>query len=902
MKFFYHIASLLLLIFAGCNTGEVKINSPFVTIADTVIINRCENLYNTYYSKFNETKALNCLDTAGIYADSLLAMRHGMLADSALRKKYLAILSYRANDFIFIQQFGKALEMADLFFHTYDSLHLEKDRFYYFVKGFSGNVYTRFGDYKKALEYLSGPYAYYTAQNDDDKKVSCAINMCIVFNEIKQYDSIIPILLPLTALTEIKNRHKANIQAMLASAYLSQGDTTLAEKHVHTAAAIAAKYITEPSMSEPLSSVCDLYASLEAGKKNYAAAKGFYRQSLSFTLKENKVFRRRETGKILNNIGNICEAAGEIDSAISYYHKALYTVTDVDPDNIYSLPSSENVYAENTIMESLDNIAGCMSAHATPNEINWLTHAVSCYNISMQTERKLMLAFTYDESKYRMLQDSRKRSEYAINICYKLYEQTHTNEWAVAAYQFAEKNKAFVLLESVKRNLAASYLQNDTLYLQMQQQQSAYALAEKAVAEAQIQKDSALIIYRNRQLKAFGEALQKAKAAFEYNNSAYRQLMEKDDDTAVAKTAALITDQHTALIEYFYGDSSCYGFQFLYGNSITMFKQVSTIENDIDSFLLFFKNKNAITESPVAFNAAAYKLYQSLQLQFISKETSSLIIIPDGPISFIPFDALISTPSAGIEPGTYHYIVKEKELHYGFSVATLAAQLTQNNTTGHTIIFAPGFLNKERDLAPLKYSQEETESIKINSENTFNGNRATLHAFKAAAPSAGLIHVASHAATGSLPKVEFIDSSLYLNEIYAMQLKAHLVVISACESGIGKVDKSEGTLSLARGFYYAGAQNIITSLWNADDKSTAELFKKFYDAGNTDYAAALTGVKRKYLQENIRGVRASPYYWAGFIIAGNGISPNHSHFLLYAIAAIAAITMLIIFMRKKQFN
>ncbi|HRH61594.1 MAG TPA: hypothetical protein PL045_13545, partial [Chitinophagaceae bacterium] len=397
-------------------------------------------------------------------------------------------------------------------------------------------------------------------------------------------------------------------------------------------------------------------------------------------LKENTVFRRREVGKLLNNIGNTCEAAGETDSALYYYHKALYTVADIDTANIFSLPTEKNLYAENTILESLDNMANCMTAHC--NEINqqpWLSHAAACYALSMETERKLMLNFSYDESKYLMLQSSRKRSEKAIDVCYRLYHLTHNNKWVDKSFQFAEKNKAFVLLESVKRNLASSVLQGDSLYQQLQQKQAAYALAERNITEATLQNDTAFLQQYSVQLKDADAALQKAKSNFEFTNTSYRSLMEKEDSININAVSKLLTDNSTALPEYFSGDSAAYCFYISNAADAGIFKLESSFNNVVDSVLTFFKAKNIISENPVAYNAAAYRLYQLLQLPNISKPVSKLIIIPDGAISFVPFDALVITHSSSPELASYNYAVKNFEIRYGFSAAILLAQLQQQN-------------------------------------------------------------------------------------------------------------------------------------------------------------------------------------------------------------------------------
>jgi len=99
-------------------------------------------------------------------------------------------------------------------------------------------------------------------------------------------------------------------------------------------------------------------------------------------------------------------------------------------------------------------------------------------------------------------------------------------------------------------------------------------------------------------------------------------------------------------------------------------------------------------------------------------------------------------------------------------------------------------------------------------------------------------------------------------------MPADLVVLSACQTGIGKEIKGEGLIALTRGFMYAGAARVIATLWKVDDAATAELmaefYKQMYRDGRTP-AAALRGAQKKLSQQP---GRRSPYYWAGFVLQG----------------------------------
>ena len=113
------------------------------------------------------------------------------------------------------------------------------------------------------------------------------------------------------------------------------------------------------------------------------------------------------------------------------------------------------------------------------------------------------------------------------------------------------------------------------------------------------------------------------------------------------------------------------------------------------------------------------------------------------------------------------------------------------------------------------------------------------------------------------------DGALRLHEIYNLKLNADLVVLSACQTALGKEVRGEGLVGLTRGFMYAGAQRVAATLWRVDDSATAELMSHFYRFMLKDklspsaalHAAQLEVMKQKRWQ--------APYFWAGFVLIGD---------------------------------
>jgi CHAT domain-containing protein len=113
------------------------------------------------------------------------------------------------------------------------------------------------------------------------------------------------------------------------------------------------------------------------------------------------------------------------------------------------------------------------------------------------------------------------------------------------------------------------------------------------------------------------------------------------------------------------------------------------------------------------------------------------------------------------------------------------------------------------------------------------------------------------------------DGFLRLNEIYNLNLPADLVVLSACNSALGKEVKGEGLVGLTRGFMYAGASRVVASLWKVDDAATAEFMKIFYRKMFKDGMRPAGALSAAQVEMSAQKRWQSPYYWAAFVLQGD---------------------------------
>jgi CHAT domain-containing protein len=112
------------------------------------------------------------------------------------------------------------------------------------------------------------------------------------------------------------------------------------------------------------------------------------------------------------------------------------------------------------------------------------------------------------------------------------------------------------------------------------------------------------------------------------------------------------------------------------------------------------------------------------------------------------------------------------------------------------------------------------------------------------------------------------DGFMDLQDVYNLTLPADLVVLSACETGLGKEISGEGLVGLTRGFMYAGASRVVASLWKVDDVATSELMAEFYKGMLLHGLAPAAALRQAQLEMQKRKRWADPYYWAAFTLQG----------------------------------
>lgn len=500
----------------------------------------------------------------------------------------------------------------------------------------------------------------------------------------------------------------------------------------------------------------------------------------------------------------------------------------------------------------------------------------------------------------------------AIKLHLSLHESGDSLNRLHHAFLYAEKTKSLLLYEGTQEANALQFsgipdslldreydLRVDIAYFE----QKRFELESRGATPT----DSAILVLSGRlfDLRQHYEALQKTFETIypDYYGLKYDLRVE---DVASVQRDLLYPDM--ALVEYFVGDSAVYIFTIRKQDySVLEVKKDFPLEQWVAQLrrgmTAFHTDPNMAAQYDslsVLYAGAASNIYEKLVAPIAAKLPAKLIVIPDGVLGYVPFEALlVEKPENPTRWSQHHYLLNDHSVSYCYSATMLREMLYRRHKQQPTVNFlgfAPHYDgdttlldslfryddNMRKDLRPLPHSGEEVfRGARMMKGEAMVGAGATKTAFAEKASQARILHLATHGQAndraGDYCFLVFADQKdsaehelLYARDIYNLQLNADLVTLSACETGIGELQGGEGIISLARAFAYAGAKSIVTSLWSVSDSKTKDLMLDFYRNLRKGMLKdeALRQAKLDFLKRN-RGQAAHPFYWAGFVGIGN---------------------------------
>ncbi|WP_044399849.1 CHAT domain-containing protein [Lacinutrix sp. Hel_I_90] len=655
-----------------------------------------------------------------------------------------------------------------------------------------------------------------------------------------------------------------------------------------------------------------------------------YKKSKYYHLKAlDASVKRKDSARISISSNNIAKLLNleKNDSALYYIDKGLKFVKKDDPDvaKLY-LNQADFFFYKNKLNAAFKSLNTALQL-TLPVKIDTSHSAIPDFRVLKQSNNKILTVLILKEKSRYILENSiYSRNKQLLKIAYKnivltdrlldlirlessekesklLWQKEASQVYALAvdacykldkpneAFYFIEKNKALLLLENIAENninksslVPATVLQQDLDF-----KKRIYALENKISNSNNTALHdryySLKIKYRD-----FRESLEK-KYPSHYKLSKPLNLLGLQNVKNNLKEA-------TVILEYILDKHSSYVLAI--SKNETVLKKLNNhdiLSELVNEYLTLISKPLNNTLDLEKQETTAKQLYDKLfpfKSDSIFKGKTKLVIIPDYTLQNLPFESLKNNKK---------YLIEDYEISYAYSLSFLNYNKTIKRDAEHTFIgFAPESFNYDK-LQTLPRSKIETTTI----GNQLDGlvlldDSASKENFFSKAKDYKIIHLSTHAnANDSIaPWIAFKNSKLYLNELYTTKTKAELVVLNACNSSLGEINNGEGVFSLARGFFYSGANSVISSLWNVNDKSNAEITTSFYrylKQGKTK-SASIREAKLDYLRTHTLS-EASPYYWSSLILIGDDSSIILYNNSLYFIALAILFVIIIFFILKK---
>ncbi|QKX04374.1 CHAT domain-containing protein [Aquimarina sp. TRL1] len=649
---------------------------------------------------------------------------------------------------------------------------------------------------------------------------------------------------------------------------------------------------------------------------DYKKAIEWYQKALSL---DHDQMTTNHLTTLYNNIGYAYFKIKESDTAYTYYQKALEkdTLNSMIHDNlgdfylsrrryVDALQSYQKAISYEANLFSLPNYKKLPSSEVllrAPQKVKLVNDLkdkayawLSYYQVSKKKQQLLYALETIKTADMLIdtirSQSTEKQSKYfwrskgvdlymlATSVCYLLQKPAE-------AFYFMEKSKSLSLLENLTKEEARKRTNLPRKIIEKEQtlkhnilaaEQSFYTDTTKTKSE-KLQH----IRQQRKKLEVFIDFLKKQYPA-------YYALQKKQSIISLQAYRTQIQNGTGNSIQYMLSEDSGYGL-FITKNQTHFFKipEAISLNKNLRDIQPFFTKPIFSTKERVAFKKLSFAIYQALfpvEIRATIAQEKKIVVIPDHRLHLFPFESLITY--LGKESNQLPFLIYDVDIHYQYSFSLLHKLAQKDSMVNPTAIaFAPvRFSNKK--LTTLSRSEQKLNEIgRLFPTTLFTKEKASKNNFIKEAAPYSIVHLSTHAnaVSNKEPWIAFHDASLSLSELYFIQSNAELVILDACKTALGEMKQGEGILSLSRGFFHAGANSVISSLWSTNEKSSNEIILSFYQflKKGEDKSSALRKAKLQYLQTH-QASELSPYFWAPLILNGRKKNvfhtPSYSYFLV----------------------
>ncbi|RCJ25718.1 hypothetical protein A6S26_15390 [Nostoc sp. ATCC 43529] len=765
-----------------------------------------------------------------------------------------------------------------------------------------GLVYDDLGEKQEALKYYNRALPIFRAVGDRKGEATTLSNIGSVYHSLGEKQEALKYYnQALTILHAVGDRgREAAILNNIGVVYSSLGEKQQALKYLNQALHISGAVGDGTGVATTINNIGTVYNSLG---ENQEALK-YYNQALPIS---RAVGDRGEEAATLNNIGLVYDSLGEKQEALKYYNQAL--------------PIFRAVRDKGGEAGILFNMADLERSQGNVQQAQ--THIQAAIEIIEDLRTKIadqQLRASY----FASVQDYYK---FYTDLLMQLHKKDPSKGYDALALQVSDRSRARGLIEllteaniDIKKGIDPKLLAEET---SLQWQINAQ---EKLLSELASKKETPEQVLTNTKQKI--QDLLKQQRELEVkiraNNPEYADL--KYPQPLTLKQIQQQLDKDILLLQYSLGEERSYLWAVtpdsLYSYELPKRQQIDkAAKNLYDNYL---KNPGYQGVSPEETAKAANELSQLILKPVADKlGQKRLVIVGDEALQYIPFAAL-TTSTKSADGSDYQPLVVNHEIISLPSASTIA--ILRKQTTGRTkgaktlaILADPVFsANDERvtgkssNVANNNIGQQlqesalkrSTRNIKRSEIQRLPGTEQEAQGIlKLVSPSENIqafgfdanynwatndqlsqykiLHFATHGFLDSTePELSGIVLSLIdkqgksqrgflrLADIFNLNFPAELVVLSACQTGLGEEVKGEGLVGLTRGLMYAGAARVVVSLWNVDDEATSLLMSQFYSQmlqqGKTPAAALRAAQLKMWEQEKWR----NPYSWSAFTLLG----------------------------------
>lgn len=766
-----------------------------------------------------------------------------------------------------------------------------------------GNIYNKWGDFQNAFDHYSMSEQIFKKEKREDEIIitfTCVLGMFMKLEDASYFDDFKEVQKKLNASKniEIPKYRQAPILHNTAAMYEIVGLLKDAEKNALQAFSMYKELGKDEEAFKSLS----LLGVIEIDKNNFNKARDYFKTSYTYAA-DDKIL----LSNISNNLGDLELKSKNYEKAISHYYNAIsWAHKGYIPTIERQLPTQSEISISPDKKRLFGYLYDLSRAWVTyydnSHKKEYLQKALMILELTDATIDELFLESQEEVSKLNWRKKSSHVYMDAIKVAYLL------NKPEIALY-YMEKNKGLLLLENTtevlakqRANIPKTALKQEEI-IQSYIKRYLFELGNTPTVDMESEATKAL----QKNLFSLKSQHRKFIDSIETLYPAYVNAKKQLQISSLKEIQKSLQSQEH-IVNYALGDSL--GYVMLVSKNEVQFKQIeislSNLHKQIETFQQVLTRPFNTTQDITQYKKLATDLFNVL-LPFnrfresVSQKT--LIVIPDGVIQKVPFEALTTSENLKI-PEAYFIYSNTITYKYSHSLDEHITQLQPANN--NSISFLPIHF-KDYYLDSLPNSSKEAETIdSYYQHHVYTEEKASKSLFLEHFDNNSIVHVSTHGGTDiNGPWIAFYDEKLRLEELYSPKRRKELVVLSACKTDVGDLKKGEGVFSIKRGFFKAGARSVVSTLWDVNEKANMEIMTTFYkelSKGKTK-SEALRIAKTSYIKQHKNTSEASPYYWSGITLTGhdNAIDLKSSSYMYLWILLIIIIGFLLYYslLRKK---